>query len=72
MRIKRIKIEIRSLDSALKEAGTVFEKIALGEHVAKKEAVYFSDLKEMRKVLTEKRMELLKVIKDKKPCCFPN
>ncbi len=67
MRIKRIKIEIRSLDSVLKEAGDVFEKVSRGEHVVKKEAIYFSDLKDMRKVLTEKRMELLKVIKDKKP-----
>ena len=67
MKIKRIKIEIRSLDNALKEAGEVFEKLSKGETVQKKTAIYFNNLKEMRKVLTEKRLELLKTIKDKKP-----
>ena len=67
MKIKRIKIEIRSLDNALKEAGEVFEKLSKGETVQKKTAIYFNNLKEMRKVLTEKRLELLKIIKDKKP-----
>jgi predicted transcriptional regulator len=67
MKIKRVRIEIKVLDEALKEAGEVFEKLSKGEHVQKKEAVYFANLKEMRKVLTEKRMELLKAIKDKKP-----
>lgn len=51
----------------LKEAGDYFEKISRGEHVQKKTAIYFSNLREMRKVLTEKRLELLKAIKDKKP-----
>ena len=67
MKIKRVKIEIKSLDEALKEAGEVFERLSKGKHVQKKEAIYFSNLKEMRKVLTEKRMELLKTIKDKRP-----
>ena len=67
MKIKRIKIEIRSLDNALREAGEVFEKLSKGETVQKKTAIYFNNLKEMRKVLTEKRLELLKAIKDKKP-----
>jgi len=67
MKIKRVRIEIKSLDNALKEAGEVFEKLSKGEHVQKKEATYFSNLREMRKVLTEKRLELLKAIKDKKP-----
>lgn len=67
MRIKKVKIEIKGLDKALKEAGEVFERLSKGESVKKKTAIYFSNLKEMRKVLTEKRLELLKVIKDRKP-----
>lgn len=67
MKIKRVKIEIRSLDNALKEAGDVFNKLSRGERVQKKTAIYFSNLKEMRKVLTEKRLDLLKAVKDKKP-----
>ena len=67
MKIKRVKIEIRSLDKALKEAGEVFDRLSRGEGVQKKTAIYFSNLKEMRKVLTEKRLNLLKAVKDKKP-----
>ncbi len=68
MKIKRVKIEIKGLNEALKEAGVVFERLSKGEHIQqKKTAIYFSNLKEMRKVLTEKRLELLKIIKDKKP-----
>ncbi len=67
MKIKRVKIEIKSLNEALKEAGEVFEQLSRGEIVKKKRAIYFSNLKEMRKVLTEKRLELLKTIKDKRP-----
>jgi len=67
MKIKRVRVEIKGLDEALKEAGEVFERLAKGENVRKKEAVYFTNLREMRKVLTEKRMELLKAIKDRKP-----
>ena len=37
MKINRIKIEIRSLDNALKEAGEVFEKLSKGETVQKKQ-----------------------------------
>jgi predicted transcriptional regulator len=67
MKVKRVKIEIKSLDDALQEAGEVFEKLSKGEHVHKKTAIYFNNLKEMRKALTEKRLELIKIIKDEKP-----
>ncbi len=67
MKIKKVKIEIKGLDDALIEAGEIFEGFSKGEHIKKKTAIYFSNLKEMRKVLTEKRLELLKMIKDKKP-----
>ncbi|HME43493.1 MAG TPA: hypothetical protein VKF36_10440 [Syntrophorhabdales bacterium] len=67
MKTKRITIEIRTLDAALKEAGDVFDKLKKGQAVAKKSALYFPNLKEMRKVLTEKRLELLRTIKRRKP-----
>lgn len=67
MKIKKICIGIKSLDDALKEAGAVFEKVSKGKKTKSKTAVYFSNLKEMRRALTEKRLELLKAIKDKEP-----
>ena len=56
MKTKKITIEVRALDDALKEAGEVFDKLQKGQHVAEKRAVYFPNLKEMRKVLTERRL----------------
>ncbi len=67
MKTKKIRIEIRSLDSALREAGEGFEKISKGQRLGEKTAIYFSNIKDLRKVLTEKRLELLKTIKDRKP-----
>jgi predicted transcriptional regulator len=67
MKTKRITIEVRPADDALKEAGEVFDKLQKGQHVMEKRAVYFPNLKQMRKVLTEKRLELLRTIKHKKP-----
>jgi predicted transcriptional regulator len=67
MRIKKIHIEIKTLEQALKEAGEVFEGITKGKKVKKKRAVYFSNLKEIRRTLTEKRLEIIKTVKDKKP-----
>jgi predicted transcriptional regulator len=67
MKTKKITIEIRTLDNALREAGAVYEKLEKGQAVAEKSALYFPNLKEMRRVLTEKRLELLRTIKHKKP-----
>ena len=67
MKTKKITIEVRTLDDALKEAGDVFEKPTKGQVVAEKGALYFPNLKEMRRVLTEKRLKLLRTIKHKKP-----
>jgi predicted transcriptional regulator len=67
MKIKKIHVGIKTLDEALKEAGVVYEHASKGKAVRQKTAVYFSNLKEMRRVLTEKRVELLKAVKDKKP-----
>ena len=67
MKIKKIYIDIKNLDDSLKEAGEVFEQASRGKKVKQKTAVYFSNLREMRRVLTEKRLELLKTVKEKEP-----
>jgi predicted transcriptional regulator len=67
MRIKRIFVGIKKLDGALNEAGLAFEEVSKGKLIKKKRAIYFSNLKEMRRILTERRLDLLKTIKDKKP-----
>ena len=67
MRIKRIFVGVKKLDNALKEAGSAFEEVSKGRTIKKRRAIYFSNLKEMRRILTERRLELLKTIKDRKP-----
>jgi predicted transcriptional regulator len=67
IKIKTVHVGIKSLDDALQEAGEVYEGAPKGEAARQKTAVYFGNLKEMRRVLTEKRLELLKAVKDKKP-----
>ncbi len=54
MKIKNIKIGIRTRKEAFEEAKEVMERLARGERVKRKKAIYFENLDAMRKVLTEK------------------
>jgi len=67
MKIKKIKIGIKDVKVALKEFGERAEAIERGEKVKKETGVYFTSFKAFRKVLTPKRLELLHIIKTKKP-----
>jgi len=67
MKIKKIFVGVKPLDDTLKEAGEIYETLSKGMAVKRKSAVYFANLKEMRRVLTEKRLEILKTIRDRKP-----
>ena len=67
MKVKKVKIGIRTREEAFKEAGEVMKKLSRGEKVKKHTGVYFENLDAMRKVLTEKRLEILHVIKGKQP-----
>lgn len=62
-----LQIKVKSLDDARRKAGEVFEQVAAGQAVQKKEDVYFGNLREMRRFLTERRLELLKTVKQRKP-----
>lgn len=67
MKIRNIKMGVRSLDMALQEWAETFEKVRRGKKVDKSRGAYFTSLEAMRKVLTEKRLELLHVIKEQQP-----
>ena len=67
MKIKKIFVGVKPLDDALEEAGAAFEKLSKGVAVKQKRAIYFTSLKEMMRVLAEKRLEILKTIRDRKP-----
>ena len=67
MRVKNIKLGIRSLDTAFAEWAETFEKVRKGKKVGRNRGVYFTSLEAIRKVLTEKRLQLLHVIKEQEP-----
>lgn len=67
MRVKRVKIGIKSLEDVLDNAKDVMKKLEKGEKVKKSSGVYFENLATFRRALTEKRLEMLHVIKERHP-----
>ncbi|OPY64899.1 MAG: Helix-turn-helix domain protein [Syntrophorhabdaceae bacterium PtaU1.Bin034] len=67
MRIKKVKIGIQSVEDTLNDAKAAMKNIERGETIQKSTGVYFTSLEAFRKVLTPKRLELLRVIKNKAP-----
>ena len=67
MEVRNVTIRIGGLKSALREAAEVMEKVKRGEKVTPKSSIGFESINTLRKVLTPKRLELLKVIKEKSP-----
>jgi predicted transcriptional regulator len=67
VKVKNIKIGIRTREEAFNEAKGTIRRLARGERVKKHTGVYFENLDAMRRVLTEKRMEVLHAIKKREP-----
>ena len=67
MKIKKIEIGIKPLKESLQEFATVWDKLQRGGKVEKKSGIYFESIDAMRKVLTNKRLTILKVIKEEEP-----
>jgi predicted transcriptional regulator len=67
MKIRKIEIGIKPLKESLHEFATVWDKLQRGEKVEKRVGIYFESIDTMRKVLTNKRLTILKVIKEEEP-----
>ena len=68
MKVKRVKIGIHLPGTIFAEAAEVVGQIEAGKKVRTQgEWLYFSDVREMGKVLTPKRLELLKTIREHHP-----
>ncbi len=67
MKVRNIKISIKSDEELFNEVKGVCEKLERGEKVKKHEGISFESLEAMRKVLTEKRLKILRTIKKKHP-----
>jgi predicted transcriptional regulator len=67
MKVKNIKIAVKSEDELFQEVKDVWENLEKGRKVSKHEGLYFENLKAMRKVLTENRLKILKTVKKEHP-----
>jgi len=67
MRVKNIKISIKSDKELFEEIKKVTGKLKRGETVKKHEGISFESLESMRKILTDERIKILKTIKKDNP-----
>ena len=67
MKVKNIKVGIKSEKELFDEVKDVWGKLEKGGEVRKHEAIYFQSLGAMRKVLTEERLRIVKTIKKEHP-----
>ena len=67
MKVKRIKIGIKSWEENKKELRGIFRQTGHGGEIPTENALYFTDLETFRKCLTPKRLELLWIVADKHP-----
>ena len=67
MKVKRVKIGIKSVKKVLEDFVETGEAIERGERIKKEKGVYFENIEGFRKALTPKRLELLHLIKERHP-----
>ena len=68
MKVKKIKINLRSLEDVGKEVTQVMRAVESGESVSpKRHEIVFSDFAALRSFLTPKRLELIRLIRRHAP-----
>ena len=67
MKAKNVHIGIRSVEEVLNDFVKTGEAIERGENVKAHKGIYFTNLDAFRKILTQKRLELLHIIKIEHP-----
>lgn len=67
MKIKKIDIGIKGLKESLKDFAEVWKKLESGKKVKREEGIYFDSIDTMRAVLTNNRLLILKIIRERNP-----
>jgi predicted transcriptional regulator len=67
MALKTIRVRIKSVDDALEDAIGVMRAIAAKKKVRKQKGEYFENLDAVRAALTETRLALLRMIRERRP-----
>ncbi|MFH1181892.1 MAG: ArsR family transcriptional regulator [Candidatus Woesearchaeota archaeon] len=67
MRVRNVVISVGGREQVFSKFAETYEKISKGEKVTSHFGVSFDNLNALRRTLTEKRLELLRAIKEKSP-----
>ena len=67
MKVKNIRLEIKSEDEFINDAKGVMKKLSKGVNVRAKSIISFESLGVMRKLITDERLRILKTIKKYHP-----
>jgi predicted transcriptional regulator len=67
IKAKNITIGIKTLEEGIHEIAEAFESYQAGGSAKPHSGVYFENLDAFRRILTEKRLELLHIVKREKP-----
>ncbi len=67
MKIKKVSVGIKDLETALNEFVEIGRTLEEGKSVKKEKGVWFTSVEAFRKAVTPRRLELLKAIKKEKP-----
>ncbi|MBS3919121.1 MAG: ArsR family transcriptional regulator [Deltaproteobacteria bacterium] len=67
MKVKRIDIGIKRLKDSLRDFADTWKSVESGKKVRKEEGIYFESIDDMRSVLTNNRLAILRAIRENKP-----
>ena len=67
MKVKKIDIGIKGLGESLKDFADTWKSSEAGRKVKKHEGIYFDSIDNMRAILTNNRLSILKAIREHKP-----
>ena len=67
MKAKEVEIRIQSFEDSMDKAINAISKVKKGRRVEPSKSLVFEDLNTLRKLLTDERIKLLKIIREKNP-----
>lgn len=67
MKVKKIDIGIKGLRESLKDFANTWKSLEAARKVKKQEGIYFDSIDNMRAILTNNRLLILKAIRERKP-----
>jgi len=68
VKVKKVKVALRSTDEVLKEAAETMESVARGKRIKPKgHRLFFTSPEALRRFLTPKRLEVIRLIRQRRP-----